>query len=471
MFTSCSQALPGNTLHSRLRLDSSHKKCNAPSRQSLEFSAFQGRALERVVQRLEREGSVQLSASRTNPYAGEQIEFTLTIKTAPSVAPLTLNIPWLTPQEAWLLQFEQWKCQFTEPRTKGLPLRYYATTFIAPLVNPGEYVLRWKMIIGPPGEDENRVRTLAAVQVGSLRSNALTLEIQRPPTRPPSSTVWDLGIGSYRVSARWADQDVVLGEETTLILAVAGNGPLNMTPAPPLRSLPGWESDRFLLEAMPSQWKDQQRLFLYRVRPRQLRAALPPILVRYFDPQLETIVTRQIGIPSLKVLASHESTKHLPGSTVADALRHLPAFRRESLQQDQSVSWTSWARWLLVIPLAWAAMIIVRQSLFYVAPQWMEYWRWHLAARRARQSLAHQSATPGQLRGVLAEYYSIGLDRPIVANWETLHSLAILTPHCQLVVSLLEQLQVCEFGPTTRERFEQVRRQSLQLFQPNQDES
>lgn len=412
---------------------------------------------------------VQLSVSKSNPYVGEQIEFKLLIRTATSKTPLALTIPWITTGEAWQLQFDQWLNGFHKKESPLLALRFFDGMIFATQVKPGEYQLTWKMVVQSPGDEEGWSRTLPAIQVGTLRSNSVTLNIQPTAVRSPTSTLWDLGTGTFRVTTRWAEASVVLGEEATLILTVEGDGPLERVSPPPLHTLPGWEGDRFLLEAMPAQWKHSQRLFLYRVRPRQLRAALPPIMIRYFDPQRGSTITQQVNLPLLKVLAARQSSASLTGSTVADAFKHLPGFRRDALEQHPTNSWTKGTWWMAVIPAAWGIILLTKQALQSLAPTWLEQRRWRRADRLTRHALDHGAVSPVELRHILADYVSVGMDETTSADWETLNMMASLTPRKQLLGPLLEEMQWSEYGPTPAESFAQVRQSVKAVFQQSQE--
>lgn len=413
--------------------------------------------------------SIQLEVSRKNPYVGEQVEFTLTIRTAASRKPLEMRIPWLTPQETWALRWQFWLMQFTQPNVKGLPIRFHDVVVYAAPVKAGEYQLQWKLVMAAPVQDDGDTRSLSPIQVGAMQSNALTLQLQRPPLQASSATTWNLGVGMFRVSTSWSGADVVLGEETTLIVKVEGTGALESISPPPLRTMPGWENDRFLLEAGGVQWKDSSRWFTYRVRPRQLRVSMPPLMVSYFDPRRETTVTQQVAIPPLRILAGREAAVALPGSSVSDAVRHLPDFRRESLHQHTSAPWSKWGYWSLLAPAAWGIWIVLKQAVRLLAPDWLESLRWKVAARQARRAVAQSTVNAPALRQILADYFSMGLERPVSSDWDSLSNLALLSPSAQQFRPILEQLRFCEFGPASEENIKVLAQQTSQLFQQHQE--
>lgn len=219
---------------------------------------------------------LKLSATPPTPYAGELVEILLQIQHPPSAVPLELNIPWLRKTASFLeLPLQQWFCQHSRPTAQALPLHLAGQILYARQVTSGTYVLTWHWRMTELPEEEANQFLLTPVTLGRHSSNALSLEVRPLPTPPPSRQVWHLGTGVFHVTARWQTPTVVLGEEALLELTVAGKS-LDQLPAPPLGQLPGWENDRFLLEAAPETWQNGQRIFRYRVRPRQLRSVAPP---------------------------------------------------------------------------------------------------------------------------------------------------------------------------------------------------
>lgn len=406
--------------------------------------------------------AVVLSTSRTNPYPGEAIELKLTIRTSTSNLPLELVIPGLSPQEEWRFLMNAWLHKPAKQPLNSLPLRFHNSMLYALPVKPGEYQLSWKLQIRAPLDEQNPILRIGPAQVGLMKSNALVLDVQQPPVQPPITSAWNLGVGNYRVTASWQPAEVVLGEETTLLLTLEGNGALESIASPPLRTLPGWESDRFLLEQLPSSWLNGRRVFSYRVRPRQLKAIVPPLFISYFDPERGTAVTQPVALPPLRILAVGAATSLSPGSTIADAWSHLPAFRRNSIEQHQLFRWTYWLGWLLWVPLVWAGIVLLRIALERLAPHWLEQLRWQSAARQAQISLKQDALSPVDVRHILARYLSTGLDRTLPSDWESLHSHARQAP--RLLGPLLEQLRLMEFGPVDEQAVKTFHQLSEQLF-------
>ncbi len=406
--------------------------------------------------------AVVLSTSRTNPYVGEVIEFKLTIRTSASSTPLELVIPGLSPQEQWRFMMNTWFKKPAKQPLNTLPLRFHNSILYALPVKPGEYQLSWKLQIQATQDEQNPTRRIGPVQVGSMKSNALVLDIQQPPVQAPTSSAWHLGVGNYRVTASWQPAEVALGEETTLLLTLEGNGALESIAPPPLRTLPGWESDRFLLEQLPSSWLNGRRVFSYRVRPRQLKATVPPLFISFFDPERGTTVTQPVALPVLRILAAGSATTASPGSTIADAWSHLPSFRRTSIEQHQSFRWTYWLGWLLWVPLVWAGIVLIKMALERLAPRWLEQLRWRSAARQAQIALKQETLSPVDVRHILARYLSTGLDRTLPADWESLHTQAWQAPRS--LEPLLEQLRLMEFGPGDEQAVKTFQQLLQQLF-------
>ncbi|HQR06808.1 MAG TPA: hypothetical protein PLN21_08305 [Gemmatales bacterium] len=409
-------------------------------------------------------GSVVLSTSRNHPYVGEVIELKLTIHSPPGSIPLNLVIPGLTADEVWRFLFDSWLHQGTTPPANALPLKWHGRVLYVSPVRPGEYELRWKALVGAPGDDNNPTRRIGPVQVGMMTSNPLTLEIERPPLQSPSPNTWDLGVGNYRVSAQWLPAEVVLGEETLLSITVDGAGAKeNITP-PPLRTLPGWESDRFLLEALPAGWKNGNRLFRYLVRPRQLRATVPPLFIRFFDPERSASVTQTITLPPLSILAAKDVRNMAPGSMIADALSHLPEFRGKSIEQHVPDHWSTWLNLLLWLPVVWSGIVVGRMALERFAPGWLQERRWEQAERLARTRFKQSESFPTQhVRSILAAYLSNGLARPIDEDWESLSIHAPLAP--RPIQPILTHLQELEFGPGDEQAASQLHSAVKEVFQ------
>ena len=406
--------------------------------------------------------AVVLSTSRTNPYGGEVIELKLTIRTSPSTSPLELAIAGLSPMEQWRFMMDAWLHKSAKQPPGTFPLRFHNTILYALPVKPGEYQLSWKTLIRAPLDEQNPILRIGPVQVGLMKSNALALEVQQPPLQAPTTSAWHLGVGSYRVTAHWQPAAVALGEETTLLLTLDGNGAMESIALPPLRTLPGWESDRFLLEPLPSRWLNGRRVFSYRVRPRQLKATVPPLFISYFDPERGTTVTQPVALPALRILAAGSTTTASPGSTISDAWNHLPEFRRTSMEQHQTFRWAYWLGWLLWVPLVWAGIVLIRMAVERLAPHWLEQLRWSLAAQQAQIALKQEPLSPVDVRHILARYLSTGLDRTLPTDWESLDSQAWQAP--QPLKPLLEQLRLMEFGPGDEQAVKTFQQLSRQLF-------
>jgi hypothetical protein len=406
--------------------------------------------------------TVVLSTSRTRPYVSEVIELKLTIRTLASTLPLELVIPDLSPQETWRFMMNAWLHKPAKQPLGTLPLLFRRSIFYVQPVKQGEYQLSWKMLIRPPLDDQNPILRIGPAQVGLMKSNALVLEVQQPPLQAPTTSTWHLGVGNYRVTASWQPAEVVLGEETTLNLALEGNGALESVAPPPLRTLPGWESDHFLLEQRPAIWLNGRRVYSYQVRPRQLKATVPALFISFFDPERGSTVTQPVALPSLRILAASVSTNASPDSTMADARNHLPEFRRTSIEQHQPSQWAHWLEWLLWVPLACAGIVLIRMVLERLVPHWLEQLRWRLAARQAEAALRQEALSPVDVRHILATYLSTGLDRTLTSDWESLHSQAWQAP--RPLEPLLEQLRLMEFGPDDENATKTFHQLSRQLF-------
>ncbi len=113
-------------------------------------------------------GTVVLSASRTHPFVGEVIELKLTISSMSSSTPLNLVIPGLTAHESWRFLFDSWLHQSATAPKNVLPLSWNGRVLYAPLVQPGQYGLRWKTLIGAPRDEENPARRIGPAQVGTV---------------------------------------------------------------------------------------------------------------------------------------------------------------------------------------------------------------------------------------------------------------------------------------------------------------
>lgn len=411
--------------------------------------------------------SLVLASSKSTPYAGEIVDITLTLQGAgwkSSSAPV-VSLPWLKSITGWQMSADQWASQMAQATPEALPLRWQEKTIYARLIKPHTWQLSWQLLVSAPNENEGTPLTLGGAKVGTVASNSVSLEVQRPPAMIASTSYWDLGVGSFRVTARWLQDRVALGEEAKLEWTVEGKGNLAAINPPLLRQFPGWEGDRFSLEWSNSSIQAQQRRFIFLVRPRQLQVKFSPITVRFFDPDRGIVVTQQVLIPPLQCTSSAAISLQ-PGSSVQDARKHLPEEHRYAveLNEQSNIRYLPYLHWLLWLPVLAALLFIGRMAMERWLPHQVLKWRWQQAVSRSQQVWARSTSSPAVLREVLAGLLRSRLDRTVTADYAGLRQAAIAAELQQPLSALLLLTEEWEFGPDNSSRSEMVQRQARLFF-------
>jgi hypothetical protein len=410
---------------------------------------------------------LELTASTQTPWIGQNLELQLSLRLPPQTQPYPLAIPWLeaeAPEYEWLLPPEEWICRHTLPRADSLVLQWRNHKLYAPQISSGVYALRWQVRVRGENEEEPRLQW-GAVTLGRWRSQPLILPIQRPPSQALSSSVWDLGVGSYSLSALWKPAMVALGEETTLELSVQGAGDLAALAAPRVSAQSGWDRDAYLLETAPETWRanGSQRVFRFHVRPRRLGARQPPsLLVRFLDPQHRQVQTLRLSIPTLHVVAgdiqAQESTASLPFST---------DWRQQLSQRSEQTGSRLWiSRAALGLPFLFVLSVLLRSMLRRYCGNWLMQGRWRRAARSATRQIQRAAVVdPGTLKTALARFLSAGLERPVTPEWPALQAALLEIPPSEKVPFILKIIQELEFGPPRFFSQDEARRNALLWFQ------
>lgn len=402
--------------------------------------------------------SLELIASTPNVVVGQVVEIRLVLRLPPRPEPYPIIIPWLfaaNPAWDWVLPPDQWVCRYAQKQPKSLALQWRTHRLFAPQVSEGEYQLRWQIKIHHLPETIDPQLQLPAVQVGTHQSSSLALEIQQPHQDAIPSKIWNLGIGSYRLAAHWGQEKIALGEETTLSIQVGGVGDLMSISPPPLSSLPGWEGDAFLIESVPETWKDggAVRVFRFQVRPRRIGQRMPPsLLVRWMDATELRPITQWLAVPALTVSGA-DLVQEAPGDV----------FLLPPGPWWQNMLWT---RWLLIVPLAFAVMIVVQHYLRKSRPQWFIRRRWRQAARRAMRQLGdtRKGVSVERIRQIMAQFLSRGSEQRIRAEHEMLIAAIGQAPLSERFPSILSRLQELEFGPGSQQQITEVAGLTKQLL-------
>ncbi|MBL8824807.1 MAG: BatD family protein [Planctomycetia bacterium] len=367
--------------------------------------------------------------------------------------PLELTVPWLTGMPEMSLTADEWLNQYAD-RTgvirPGLKLRCMNRNLQAPQSKPGIYELRWTMTVKEPAGDET-TQKLAAVQVGKWSTQPLVLEIRRLNLLPAPAGVWDLGVGSYQVTASWSKPTVLLGEEVELQLRVQGKGALKRLSTPELANQPGWEQGRFLIDSLPDVSQPDARIFRYRIRPRQLKLAVPPVTIRDYDPSQGALRTTQVKVPSLKIVLGSAATSLSVIKAPAEAISWLPEFQQLALKKNND-SW-HWPRlnWLIWLPITVAGIVMLRVMLERIAPEPLKKLRWQWARWKLIRKLQRlgDSAEPVIYRTMLAEYLGEGLEIALMLDHDSLQAAVLQTSQASILIPILDELEEAELGPAT----------------------
>jgi hypothetical protein len=397
--------------------------------------------------------TLTLSASRPNPFVGEVVTLTLEISQVTATEPLELAVPWWKTHTGWQESELSWIERHRGTIPAGLKLRAGRFTVHAPAVKPGVYQLQWTIVVPEPKEDQPI--TFGSVTVGTVRSNVLTLEPRRPPPLLASPAVWNLGLGRYQVTARWSPDTVALGDETTLEITVSGEGNRFAITQPALGNYPGWEGTKLLSEAAGSVFGASSRVLSYRVRPRQMDLALPPLAVTWFDPVREVQVNERVTLPALKVTGARAVVVK-PGHTVADARRHLSESLQEQLKlyerKGEPQGYRVLQRLMTVlpwVPLGWILFLMGHMALHRFAPVWMEQRRKRQLMERYERRLLQSPGNAEDERQQLLQFIS-------ELHREPRHLLDSIDPQ---VTTMLATLDRWQFGAPPQEIAKLLREQ------------
>lgn len=110
-------------------------------------------------------------------------------------------------------------------------------------------------------------------------------------------------VGKYRIASKAVETDVKAGDPINLILAVTGNGPLDLVQAPPLAELPSLAAEfKVPNEPLAGYVDGGRKLFSTTIRPRKAGIAeIPPIPFTYFDPDIGKFITTTSAPIAIKV--------------------------------------------------------------------------------------------------------------------------------------------------------------------------
>lgn len=112
---------------------------------------------------------------------------------------------------------------------------------------------------------------------------------------------FDNVVGDFTIGTAFTQSDVVEGEPISVDVIVSGSGNLDLITAPQLLNPEGWK----VYDTSQTQRGEERRelegsvVFKLLIRPLEIKAAIPPFRLVYFDPKLEeykTIVTEPIPL-------------------------------------------------------------------------------------------------------------------------------------------------------------------------------
>ncbi len=333
---------------------------------------------------------LQLSASATEPFVGQEVDLTLTLRLSDSLTNdvlsgkthARLEIPWLTAHMVdWSLPAEQWVCRLVH--APGLPCRldgYPSPISLerAMLLDgqPG-YRLHWRFRMKASSQPITLEPVRLHIGDQTAVCEPLTFAVRELPSNAPAGLF--LGVGDFQVEASIDRREIALGEETVLALKVLGLGDQSNLDSLPWPDLSAVEAYRraFLIEPGTESWNARKttRLFRYRLKPRRPIDAVPALAYVCFDPRLGVYQSRVTSSVSLTVrlAEARESEPPYPTGLFPDRLRLSPA--GPELLSDEP-TWPGpvvLALALIVPPLGTGLVWVMRHRLFPGA--------WPVAAR------------------------------------------------------------------------------------------
>jgi tetratricopeptide (TPR) repeat protein len=147
------------------------------------------------------------------------------------------------------------------------------------------------------------------------------LEIQALPLPEGAPEGFENAVGNFRLSASTAVTDVQQGDPIPVDLIVSGSGNLDTLHPPKLENTAAWK----IYGSTSEQRGDERRqlsgtvVFHQSIRPLELKSAIPPFRLIYFDPKDKTYKTLTTEPIALKMRASA-----LPNSTAGAEIQSLP---------------------------------------------------------------------------------------------------------------------------------------------------
>jgi tetratricopeptide (TPR) repeat protein len=233
-------------------------------------------------------------------------------------------------------------------------------------------------------------------------------------------------VGKYRIVAQAKPIDVKAGDPITLLLGVAGTGPMDLVQAPPLAELPALAKDfKVPDEPLAGYVEGARKVFSTTIRPRKAGITeIPPIPFTYFDPEVGKFVTTASDPIEIKVapadtlaladvVGRNQATSNRPGNASAAAAEaggpRLAIITGNEVLTNESapapISRTLMA-FLALPPIAVLTLLLVRGRHGFSAPTF----RFGSSVRQC-QTRIEQAAEPADvdraLRTMLAKRFGL----------------------------------------------------------------
>ncbi len=132
------------------------------------------------------------------------------------------------------------------------------------------------------------------------------LELEALPLPAGAPAGFDNAVGSFRLTARADAVDIQEGDPLTVDLTVTGSGNLDTMSPPRLTETEGWK----VYSTTTDQRGDERRelagrvVFHQSIRPLEMKSAIPPFKLVYFDPKTKTYETLTTEAIALKMKPS-----------------------------------------------------------------------------------------------------------------------------------------------------------------------
>ncbi|MFT3990357.1 MAG: tetratricopeptide repeat protein [Luteolibacter sp.] len=174
------------------------------------------------------------------------------------------------------------------------------------------------------------------------------LEMEARPLPPGAPEGFENAVGSFSIQAAASETEVRQGDPISVELAVTGKGNFDTMRPPKLMDADGWKT----YDATPAQRGDERRdlegnvVFRQFLRPLEMKSAVPPFKLVYFDPRAETyktVLTEAIPLKMTPVANAPGALPPVAGTipveAMTDILANLPITQPLSALKKPLPAW------------------------------------------------------------------------------------------------------------------------------------